>query len=915
MSEVRAQRDRRLIQRTAALLSEDYPLEQLIERVCDALCSELSAKIAFVALAGEHLRLELQGFVATENGVLADFGPQSTASLAYQSHEANLSHAGYELAVPIIYRDRTLGVLALRASEAQFDEQDLRLVAAIARYLAIAIRNQRFPAFERGSRSPQVAIAVVVATALLLTALLFAFTTVRVAESEHAAAALARGRIGEIVGSFDDYVLDARQLASSAAALAGPVRRDRVRVESTLVALLRSARTTSIYGIGVWYEPYRFDGVTRWYGPYAHWDAHHRAVITYEWMRPSYDYQRQPWYRLGLSALQHSKFTEPYFDTDHVYVTTARAFGTRARIDGVISVDSIMPTLHQSTHIALPRGNFVAVTSATGKVVVTSENDRITAKELQSHVRAIVGKHPAVFVAAIPYTNWHVTLWERRSLYDADALRFQSMATAAVAVIWLAAMLTIVVAIRSRRQFHRAEVLEEQQLALEREIAERVRAEERLREYAYRDELTGLPNRAFFIGQLAAHLETLRADSDQGFAVLFIDIDRFNLINDSLGHVTGDHLLAEFGRRLGMNSNAGDVLARLGGDEFVLLARLREHGDARRRAASILQSLRHPFTISGLEFFVTVSIGIAMGDERYEAPAEMLRDADVAMYEAKRAGRGTFRVFDRSMHADALEKLALETDLRRAIERGEIYVEYQPLVHIGDGRIAGFEALARWRHPTRGMVPPDVFIKLAEQTGLIVEIDERVIATACAAARGWIDDYQDIFVAVNFSAAHLARVDDLAIVRRALEGSGLPSSALKIEITETAVMESAEKSLALLAGLRELGVPVVIDDFGTGYSSLSHLQSLPVEELKIDRAFVSTMLQNEKSGEIVRAILAISKTLHLGVTAEGVETKEQADRLSRIGVEFAQGAHYGMAVDADMALRLLRTRLKRSVRV
>jgi predicted signal transduction protein with EAL and GGDEF domain len=343
--------------------------------------------------------------------------------------------------------------------------------------------------------------------------------------------------------------------------------------------------------------------------------------------------------------------------------------------------------------------------------------------------------------------------------------------------------------------------------------------------------------------------------------------------------------------------------------------RLKEHTDARRRAAETLQALRHPFTLSGMEFFVTASIGIAFGDLRYEEPEEIIRDADVAMYEAKRSGRATFRIFDRSMHADALERLALETDLRHALERGEIYVEYQPLVSLADGRIAGFEALARWRHPTRGRVMPDVFIKLAEQTGLIVEIDERVVAQAALAASEWIAHDPNVFVAVNFSAAHLARVDDLAIVRRAIEGSGIAPSALKIEITESAVMENVEKSFDLLSGLRELGVPVIIDDFGTGYSSLSQLQQLPVEELKIDRAFVSTMLHDEKSAEIVRAIVAISRTLHMHVTAEGVESAEQAHLLAEFGIAYAQGQHFGMSVDAQTARRMLSGPLERSIGV
>ncbi len=917
MSEARAARDRRLIQRTAALLSDDYPLEQLIERVCDALCSELGAHLAFVALADGERHLQIEGFVGVRDGALPDVTAHSAALLAFRANETVVSGDGSDLAAPIAYRDRVLGVLALSAESAgAFDKQDEHLIRAIARYLAIVIRNQRISdRVERQPRTPVVAIFAVVVFALLLSVAIGAFATIRADESRTAQDELMQGRLHDIVDQMNWYVLDARQLASSAANIVGHVRNDRQRVEHSLLALLRSARSSTIYGVGAWYEPYRFDGKTRWYGPYAHWSGHHRPVLTYDWMRPSYDFQRQPWYRLGKTAIARVVFTNPYFDTDHVYVTAAKAFVVDGRVAGVVTVDSILPTLRSSMPLRLPPSDFAVVTTHGGSVLLTSDNSRIGPSQLSAHVRDVAGPNAVDASARVPYTGWIVQIFERRSVYAAEARRLQVVAAIAIVGIWLAAALTILVALRSRRHARRAMLLEEQQGVLEREIAERVRAEELLREHAYRDELTGLPNRAFFIAQLGAQLDAMRLEDESLFAVLFIDIDRFNAINDSLGHVTGDRLLAEFGTRLASHARSGDVLARLSGDEFVLLARIQEQGEARRRAAEILQALRHPFTFSGLEFFVTASIGIAIADPRHQSAEEMLRDADVAMYEAKRAGRATFRVFDLSMHADALERLALETDLRRALERDELYVEYQPLVALHDGSIAGFEALARWRHATRGQVPPETFIKIAEQSGLIVEIDERVIGMACAAAAIWRAEHPELFVAVNFSAAHLARVDDLAIVRGALESSGLPPSALKIEITESAVMEDTEKAFALLLGLRELGVTVVVDDFGTGYSSLSQLQRLPVEELKVDRSFVRSMLQNERAAEIVRAILAISKTLRLMVTAEGVETQEQADRLRRMGVEFAQGMNFGMSVDADMAMRLLRTRLKRSVRV
>lgn len=918
MSEARVQRDLRLFQSAVALLSADYPLVQLIERLCDILCSELGAQIAFVALADQQSQLTIEGVAQNDPAALPDCGPGSAAHEAFITGAIAFDAKG-TLAAPIVYRERTLGVLVIAMAGAKLDDQDHRLIGAIARYLAIAVRNQRVSPTGAGHvRTSQWGIVATIVGALILTAFIIGFSVLRVQQTLTEAATQARTKTSDIIGQLDDYSLVATQLAQSTAQLVGPIRNDRAAVEKTLVDLLKSAKSSSIYGVGAWYQPYEFDGKTKFYGPYAHLLPNGKIIVTYEWMKPSYNFPKQAWYQTGVSAGETPAFTEPYFDTDHVYVTTTRAFYTHGKLGGVVSVDSTVPTLEGAMSIAPSSGMLATIRSKSGKLMLTSDDSGLAEftknhQTFEAFKESVVGSNPATFQKLLPGTGWAVRLFVKRSVFEQDANHLEAVAAIAIIGIWLAAVLAIVMNLRTKRHVERAQVLEEQQLVLENEIAERVRAEERLREYAYRDELTGLPNRASLIAQIAENLEALRHDSDRQFSLLFIDIDRFNIINDSLGHSTGDRLLAEFGQRLRVLLRPGDILARIGGDEFVMLVRHAEQAEARRRASVINQSLRHPFTISGVEFYVQASIGIAQGETRYEFPEEALRDADSAMYEAKRSGRATFRVFDRSMHEGALEKLALETDLRHGLERDEIFPEFQPMINLHDGSIAGFEALARWNHPARGRVMPDEFIRIAEQSGLIVDLDERIINLACQAARQWIDEYPTLFVAVNASAAHLARVDDIAIVRRALETSGLPARNLKVEITETAVMENGDKGAELLMGLRDIGVSVVIDDFGTGYSSLSHLQRLPVEELKIDRAFVSAMIRSEKAGEIVRAILAMSKTFHMSVTAEGVETPEQAERLARLGVDFAQGYHYGMAVPADMAIRLLRTRLKSSL--
>lgn len=945
MSEARAQRDRRLIQRTAALLSEDYPLDQLIARVCDVLNSEFGASVSFVAIAQDAAALRVVA-IATESAsmVLAPTVPEgSPAHAVYVSGEAVLLsslddaqryHAftveGVEsqIIAPVTYRERPLGVIAVCSTDARaYDEADLKLLQAIARYLAIAVRNQRIPESAgvpwRGSAWGVIIVALV---AIVLTVAIGSYSAYRSNEAGRAARDLALSRLRSAAAQLEDYVEDARQLSSSAVQLAGNAHGDPAQVEDTIRRLLQSATSPSVYGIGIWYEPYAFDGKTRLYGPYGHWDANHHLVITHEWMRPSYDYPSQAWYRQGVAAKGHLVYTKPYFDTDHVYVSAVRAFyDSSGKLRGTVTADSILPNLEGVMRLAGGEGAFTYVTAADGTIVLTSDDEGLLtyAREHGQQAASVLDVWPDTLVAyehhllgndvlqipmVLPYTDWHLGVAIDRGIIEADARRFRDVSYAAIASIWLAAFLAIFALVRSGRHVQRARVLEAQQHALEVEIAERIRAEERLRERAFRDELTQLPNRAFVLTQLESRLQRVRQNADDMFAVLFIDLDRFNIVNDSLGHATGDVLLSEIAQRLRVLARSGDILARLGGDEFVLLLEHANEGVVRTRAAEVLQTLRHPFALSGHEFYITASIGIAIGDERYVTPEEPLRDADAAMYEAKRAGRATFRIFDQSMHANAMERLALETDLRRALVRGEIFVEYQPLVSLIDGKVAGFEALARWRHPTRGRIMPDVFIKLAEQSGLIVDIDERVMAEAAATVQGWRAEFPHLFVAVNLSAAHLARVDDLAAVRRAIEATGLPPSALKVELTETAIMENGEKALGVLVRMREMGVSVVIDDFGTGYSSLSYLQQLPIEEIKIDRSFVGSMLKSEKSAEIVRAIMAIAKTLHLAVTAEGVENEEEARRLTRLGVEYAQGYIYGMAVDAQAAYRLLRAR-------
>jgi diguanylate cyclase (GGDEF)-like protein/PAS domain S-box-containing protein len=451
------------------------------------------------------------------------------------------------------------------------------------------------------------------------------------------------------------------------------------------------------------------------------------------------------------------------------------------------------------------------------------------------------------------------------------------------------------------------------------DVTDRRRAEEQLQHDAFHDALTALPNRALFIDRLQAALARLQGAMARGhqkgmFAVIFLDVDRFKLVNDSLGHSVGDRLLVELSSALKTAVRPGDTVARLGGDEFtILLEDIEERQEAIAVAERIQTVLLAPLTLAGHEVFATVSIGIALSAPSYRRAEDLLRDADTAMYHAKALGKSRHQVFDSSMHARARKLLQLEHDLRRAIERNEFRVHYQPIVRVTDGRLAGFEALVRWQHPERGLVAPSEFIHLAEETGLVVPLGRSVLDKACRQAARWRDTAGDeLPVSVNLSVKQFSQPDLVEQVDSALRESGLPSRLLKLEVTESMVMENTDGAIALLRRLKALGVNIAIDDFGTGYSSLSYLLRLPADTLKIDRSFVSGTGDAGRNVNIVRTVVGLAYSLGLDVVAEGVETEEQRALLADLGCPLAQGFLFSPAVDEAAATALVARRVAES---
>jgi diguanylate cyclase (GGDEF)-like protein/PAS domain S-box-containing protein len=433
------------------------------------------------------------------------------------------------------------------------------------------------------------------------------------------------------------------------------------------------------------------------------------------------------------------------------------------------------------------------------------------------------------------------------------------------------------------------------------------------------DPLTGLPNRLLFLDRLDRLMKHTKRHSERLFAVLFLDLDAFKMINDSLGHLIGDQLLLGVAKRLEGCLRSSDTvarlgqetftLARMGGDEFtVLLDDLKEPADADRAAERIMKGLSAPFELDGKEVFTSASIGIALGNSAYQDPEEIMRDADTAMYRAKSLGKARYEVFNADMRASVMARLELETDLRRALERGEFRNFYQPIVSLADGEVIGFEALLRWEHPTRGLLGPKEFISVAEDTGLIRELGWWSLREACSRISEWKAGSvagRELTVSVNLSIKQFMQPNLVENIGLLLKELALPPHSLKLEITESTVMEDPTTAVEMLQQMKALGIRLAIDDFGTGYSSLSYLHRFPLDTLKIDRSFISGAAGGESGMEIARTIMPLAKNLRLDVVAEGVETAEQVQELKKLECKYAQGFFFSKPLSRYEAEALL----------
>ncbi|MEH2288082.1 putative bifunctional diguanylate cyclase/phosphodiesterase [Nostoc sp.] len=447
------------------------------------------------------------------------------------------------------------------------------------------------------------------------------------------------------------------------------------------------------------------------------------------------------------------------------------------------------------------------------------------------------------------------------------------------------------------------------------EITERKRAESQLLHLALHDVLTGLPNRTLFMNRLKDAVDYSKRHSDYLFAVLFIDLDHFKLINDSLGHALGDQLLFTVAQRLQECLRSVDIAARLGGDEFIiLLVGIKDVLEVVAVVKRIQKKLALPVVLGGQEVSTTASIGIALSITGCQQPEDFLRDADIAMYRAKTQGRACYEIFNTDMHIQAMAHLELVNELRRAIELQEFQVYYQPIVSLSSGRITGFEALVRWLHPKYGIVLPEYFMSTAQETGLIILIEQWVLYEACSQIQQWQEQFfsnskglpeSPLSISINLCSTRFSEEKLLPHINKVLQDTGLSAPSLTLEITESVIMENDDKAIIRLKQLRNLGIKLAIDDFGTGYSSLGRLHHFPINQLKIDRSFVSGSIFDHGNLDIVQTIITLAHKLSVDVTAEGVETEEQLAMLRNLSCEYGQGYFFSHPLDSSEAATLI----------
>ncbi len=702
----------------------------------------------------------------------------------------------------------------------------------------------------------------------------------RIQTNEQAFAVAQRFRLANAEQRIDYFFGAAEQIARIGAHTMGAVVGNLPLTRLLVAETFRARETNDVYGIGVFYQPYAFDPGIQMVSVYD------RAGRTegLHGTPPAHasDYTQSLWFRRAVASPGDTSWAGPYTDRGVSYISTLRAVKHNGRVVGAFTVDILTSHFKALLDTDLEKGDIAWVQSGVnGRRLVGT-----AALPADSAATRIATKMPLHFTGAILHISTDATALRRGN----QRIEILSL----LLVLFIAASAFVVVRVITQRWQREEETreLHDEQSRLEGEIDVARRIEAELRKAAYTDSLTGLPNRTAYMDSVRA---LLGDGGKQSHTVFLVDIDRFNLVNETMGHIAGDGLLRVLAARLVAGMPKSSLVARLGGDEFVVV--VAAHGEAITSiAARILELIGEPVLFSGQMLQMRASIGVAPIDGTYENPEELLRDADIAMYHAKAQGRDRFEIFDTTMRARVARESLLESALRRAIDRGEFVAHYQPVIRIATGAIASFEALVRWQGPSERISAASEFVPFAESRGLSTALDAIMLRNVCSQMPAITAMFPETSIAANISAAELASPELPDYIAGLLREYHVPAKRLKLEITETAMMKQASAVQATLDGLRKLGIALILDDFGTGYSSLSYLRQLPIVGLKIDQSFVENLARDTHSLEIVRSIVALAGSLGLDTTAEGVENEGQLVILTQLGVTFAQGFLFSKAL-------------------
>lgn len=732
-------------------------------------------------------------------------------------------------------------------------------------------------------RPPWFWLPIFALVALLLTLLIVNNARTRILQNDREFSARQEVRLHEIETHIDDYFGKAIQLVQTGAQTLADVNDDPARAQHLVEELFRSRSTSQIYGVGVYYAPKMFtttnpDGLFSIY--YA---APGGKVTKYVHdVNAVPPYTSYPWFKRAVETPNELRYYGPYWEGHQDYISTVRALRYNGKTVGVMAVDTLTEQFRtENMTKLLDPGDIAYIESShRGMVLLATAPPPTEGDWVQAFI-------------PLRYTQARIHLASNAAALHATNARLITGSIALAVAIWFFVGILGMSSIQIWRSRQRAYGLEKERTRLENEIAVGKRVEAELRKAAYTDGLSGLPNRAAFLESASEAIA--HAKSGVRYAVFFIDLDRFNMINDTLGHPFGDELLKSIAARLHDHLAPRGSVSRLGGDEFLVLAPV-DDSELAAFAQRILEIVHEPMLLGGRLLYSGASIGVVAVDPEYQRPEDLLRDADIAMYEAKNRGRGCYAVFDTAMRTRVAAESDLENDLRRAIERHEFVPYYQPIYDVRSEAVVGFEALARWRRPGSGVVGAAEFIGYAERRGLVDAIDTSVMEDVCRDSAAMFEAFPSASVAVNVSAVHLTVPDFAASVDSALRAYSMRPEQLKLEITETAIMRNPDQARATLRLLQGNGVTIVLDDFGAGHSSLAYLHRLPIAGVKIDQSFVAPLTTDQSAVAIVRSIVALAKTLDLYTVAEGVETPEQLEIVRQIGVDQAQGFFFSPPV-------------------